>query len=402
MWNNNNNNAPFNPYPFTSPQLNSSVPFDNLSFQPLQRSQSAIQQNATQQNALIPIMIKLQNEMSQLLNLIEIEKRNIPPNISLIQFYNNLHGQKIQLFKRHIPWLPVNTPNNIIHQHQNTNHHDLVIQGLTFQDYWKQNQQQHSQLAVNIHGTNNNNTNDNSSPRSISSNHNSDINSSFIKSQSTALQTLSNTISTPSYDLDALKRSYSKTPSISSSISKQSKQSWRSRLPETPTPSYSKTSLHPMSRSISKQSKQSSIGGYTSSRQSSLPETPIPDDMMTMNLSITPTPNNIKAYPVADDEPFAILKYENECKSIEQCQCIQNIIRVLLFYQKYQNQQTNKYTNTSLLNDYHHILKTHLDYDTQNNNKQFELINQEFSKYIYCDVNNCQQYQRKQRNREKK
>eukprot|EP01084_Bolivina_argentea_P287885 494041_1 len=175
-------NAPFNPYPsnnhaklqFTSPQLNSFSPFDNFAFQPLQRSESA-----THQNALIPIMIKLQNEMSQLINSIEIEKRNIPPNISLIQFYNNLHGHKIQQFKRNIPWLPVNTPNNIIHQHQNINHHSPLIQTLTFQDFWKQKQQQHSQFAITIppskvppnNDTNNNNTNDNSSPASIPSNH---------------------------------------------------------------------------------------------------------------------------------------------------------------------------------------------------------------------------------------
>eukprot|EP01084_Bolivina_argentea_P227385 384024_1 len=50
----------------------------------------------------ISFMKKLKQEMDQLLQLIEIEKSKIPPNINLIQFYVNLHAIKIQNFRETI------------------------------------------------------------------------------------------------------------------------------------------------------------------------------------------------------------------------------------------------------------------------------------------------------------
>ena len=78
----------------------------------------------------------------------------------------------------------------------------------------------------------------------------------------------------------------------------------------------------------------------------------------------------------------------SECASVTTCKCIERIINALQFHEKCTSNdkvlqffnKDNGYTN--LLNDYSHILYSHLDATNDENNLQFELLYKQITKYI--------------------
>eukprot|EP01084_Bolivina_argentea_P276002 470821_1 len=100
----------------------------------------------------------------------------------------------------------------------------------------------------------------------------------------------------------------------------------------------------------------------------------------------------------------------DECKSIESCNAVQRIISVLKIYKSDMDMKKQKRldlgtTMSRILNDYHHILETHLNEDVMETHK----CNQEFASIhrkiieneLCCDISKCFIYLRNHRNREK-
>eukprot|EP01084_Bolivina_argentea_P004449 8457_1 len=103
------------------------------------------------------------------------------------------------------------------------------------------------------------------------------------------------------------------------------------------------------------------------------------------------------------------------CDSILQCESFRRIKMILDFYQRVNKDcksrqqemvqllttyiQENKYE--SLIDDYHHLLTIHLNQNDNNKNKEtYKIINESLCNYIECDLNECSQFKRNQRDRE--
>ena len=370
---------------FASPQLDSSprAPLALGSVQNLQRSESEILSTSylPTQYAMVPYMKNLLDAMNADLYLIEQEKAKLQPNINLIQFLIHSHLQKIHEFRIRIPYLPLTNVS--------FNYKQPKMQMIPFNDYCES-------MDIKIPPNKIKNMNNNCNGNNIIIDDNTNIetkeNEDDISLDQSLALTLQNdsiasvnsvnsgdsmimhsTTSSQVFDIDMLKRSYSK-QSLSGILS--------------------------INRSISKVSRGSS--------SLSLPETPQP-------------------LQIHQHEPYLTVS-NYHCQSIDQCKCIQNIIGALIFYQKCQVNQNkddeenksnddlsdnnvdikdledlfkNRYTN--LVNDFHHILRHHLDCGTtETNNYHFERINDEISKYIRCNINTCNQYKRNERDRESK
>lgn len=116
----------------------------------------------------------------------------------------------------------------------------------------------------------------------------------------------------------------------------------------------------------------------------------------------SPSERNIKSKSI----------FNNECKSLVECDSINRIISCLKFYQKLDlNNDSNlliEYLNQNnypfLLNDYNHILIKHLgdNKSTQETRKEFEAIHVYIMSQIEsCELEKCQQLHRNSRDREK-
>eukprot|EP01084_Bolivina_argentea_P269196 457441_1 len=96
-------------------------------------------------------------------------------------------------------------------------------------------------------------------------------------------------------------------------------------------------------------------------------------------------------------------EFTGECSNINTCKSLTRLVSILKFHSINDNddlllQYMNKYKN--LLNDYHHILYTHLNKVSNDHNTiALEHINKECMQSIHCSLNKCQHYQRNNRNR---
>eukprot|EP01084_Bolivina_argentea_P141172 248108_1 len=95
----------------------------------------------------------------------------------------------------------------------------------------------------------------------------------------------------------------------------------------------------------------------------------------------------------------------DECKSVESCKCIVRISNALQFHAKQKSNNDvvlrffDEYRN--LLNDYSHILHHHLNKRNNDNNLQFYSVYKQVTKYIKCNIKQCEQYTRNNRIRER-
>eukprot|EP01084_Bolivina_argentea_P193311 331668_1 len=119
-----------------------------------------------------------------------------------------------------------------------------------------------------------------------------------------------------------------------------------------------------------------------------------------------------KSNQMNDNENKQSTVIEDESKIFNDLQndlSIQNIISALKYYQSIQNDdnynnlisQYFQETNKTILQDYTSILKTYLNNTIEHNHIVFEQIYNIMSKQIQCDIKNCKQYSRNNRDRAK-
>eukprot|EP01084_Bolivina_argentea_P134893 237798_1 len=112
---------------------------------------------------------------------------------------------------------------------------------------------------------------------------------------------------------------------------------------------------------------------------------------------------------------FTEYSVDEKCTSIKQCKSFKRICHILSFYQSISDDnnndmnqienfiinyiETNKYQH--IISDFHHILIEHLNHATLDDNcLNYDLINKLCSKYVTCNIINCQFYIRNGRDRE--
>jgi len=106
------------------------------------------------------------------------------------------------------------------------------------------------------------------------------------------------------------------------------------------------------------------------------------------------------------------IKHQNESiitnETLQKDKSIQNIISALKYYQTILNNQNyddliSEYfgENTRIIEDYSHILKKYLNNTIESNTSIFSQIYNIMIKEIKCDIKNCKQYSRNNRDRQK-